>query len=68
MKKIIFLIKESLEGGYEARALEAPIFTQADELKELKTSIKDAVTCHFEEYNRPRIIHLHFSKDEVITS
>jgi len=67
MNEIIFLIEESLEGGYEARALEASIHTEADNLTELKDSIRDAIKCHFDEKERPRIIRLHFGKEEVIT-
>ena len=67
MKELIFLIEESLEGGYEARALEVSIHTEAESLKELKEGIKDAVKCHFDEKEMPRIIRLHFVKEEVIT-
>ena len=67
MNEIIFLIEESLEGGYEARALEASIHTEADNMSELKESIRDAVKCHFDENEIPRIIRLHFVKEEVIT-
>jgi hypothetical protein len=67
MNEIIFLVEESLEGGYEARALEASIHTEANDLTELKESIRDAIKCHFDEKERPRIIRLHFVKEEVIT-
>jgi len=67
MNEIIFLIEESLEGGYEARALEVSIHTEADNMSELKNSIRDAVKCHFDENEIPRIIRLHFVKEEVIT-
>ena len=67
MNEIIFLIEESLEGGYEAKALETSIHTEADNMSELKNSIRDAVKCHFDENDMPRIIRLHFVKEEVIT-
>ena len=67
MNEIIFLIEESLEDGYEARALETPIHTEADNISELKHSIRDAVKCHFNENEIPRIIRLHFVREEVIT-
>ena len=67
MNEIFFMVEESLEGGYEARVLEAPIFIEADSLKELKEAIKDAVRCHFDEKDLPRIIRLHIVKEEVIT-
>lgn len=64
--EIIFAIEESAEGGYEAKALSAPIFTEADSLEELRAMVKDAVECHFEEGERPKVIRLHFVRDEVI--
>jgi hypothetical protein len=57
-KEIIFIVEESPEQGYEARALGYSIFTEADTLEELKKAIQDAVICHFEEHERPRIISL----------
>jgi hypothetical protein len=64
--EIIFAVEESPEGGYEARALGHAIFTQADSLEELRTMVQDAVRCHFDEGERPRLIRLHLVKDEVI--
>lgn len=64
--EIIFEVQESAEGGYEARALSAAIFTEADSLDDLRGMVRDAVDCHFEEGDRPRIIRLHFVRDEVI--
>ena len=65
-REIIFLIEETSEGGYTARALDYAIFTQADSLDELRAMVQDAVRCHFEETERPPVIRLHFVKDEVI--
>lgn len=67
MKELIFLVEESLDGGYEARSLGPSIFTEADTLEDLKREIKDAVQCHFEVDEMPRVIRLHFIKEEVIT-
>ncbi len=36
--------------------------------QELKESIREAVKCHFDENEIPRIIRLHFVKEEVITT
>ncbi len=63
--EVIFLVQDSPEGGYEARALGHPIFTEADTLNELKLMIKDAVACHFEFEETPKIVRLHFVKEEV---
>ena len=65
MNEIIFLIEEDLEGGYVARAIGESIFTQADTVESLRDVIRDAVKCHFEESDRPKLIRLHFVRDEV---
>ncbi|HLE71162.1 MAG TPA: 2-oxoisovalerate dehydrogenase [Vicinamibacteria bacterium] len=57
--EIMFAIEESPEGGYEARALGHPIFTEADGMEELKAMLRDAVRCHFDDKERPRVIRLH---------
>lgn len=64
--EIIFLIEESPEGGYDARALGYSIFTEADTMDELKEMVRDAVRCHFDDEERPQMIRLHMVKDEVI--
>jgi len=57
--EIIFTVVQSPEGGYEAKALAYPIYTQADDLEELKAMVRDAVRCHFDENDRPRVIRLY---------
>lgn len=66
--EIIFIVEESLEGGYEAKALDCPIFTQAESVEDLKSQIKDAVHCHFEDSQTPKIIRLHFVREEIIAA
>jgi hypothetical protein len=65
-KETIFLVEESAEGGYEARALGYSIYTEGETLGQLKEAIKDAVRCHFEEKEMPHMIRIHLVKDEVI--
>ena len=67
MNEIFFLVEEALEGGYTARAIGDSIFTEADTIDELKANIRDAVQCHFDEANTPKIIRLHLVKEEIIT-
>lgn len=67
MSEIIFLVEEAPEGGYTAKALDSSIFTDADTMEELKEMVKDAVRCHFEKENLPKIIRLHFVKEETIS-
>ena len=64
--EIIFIVEDAAEGGYVARALSAPIFTEADTLEELRIMVRDAVECHFHEDERPRIVRLHMVKEEVL--
>ena len=66
--EIIFVIEESLDGGYEAKAVGFSIFTEADSIDELKKNIKEAVACHFVEDEMPKIIRLHYIKEEVIAA
>ena len=68
MNEIIFLVEEAPEGGYTARALGESIFTEADDLEGLHEMVRDAVRCHFEEGKRPKVIRLHFVKEEVIAA
>lgn len=68
-KEVTFAVQEDLEsGGYCARALGYGIFTQAEDWKELKAMVRDAVECHFDPEERPKLINLHFVSDEVITA
>ncbi|MBA3424970.1 MAG: 2-oxoisovalerate dehydrogenase [Rubrobacter sp.] len=64
--EIIFLVEESLEEGFEARGLGYSIYSQAETLEELKTEVRDAVRCHFDEADLPRMIRLHMVKDEIL--
>jgi len=66
--EIIFLIAESPDGGFEARALGEPIFTQAETIEELRELVRDAVRCHFDETERPQLIRLHLVRDEIIAA
>ena len=64
--EIIFEVTEAIEGGYNARALGYGIFTQGEDWADLKAMVKDAVLCHFDEDDTPKVIRLHLVKDEVI--
>jgi hypothetical protein len=68
VNEIIFLVEEAPEGGFTARALGYSIFTEAENLGELQQSVRGAVECHFEDGTGPRIIRLHFVREEVLTS
>ncbi len=64
--EIVFQVKESPEGGYEARAVGYSIFTEADDWDGLKAMMRDAVLCHFEDGEAPRTIRVHLVQHEVI--
>ena len=66
MSEVIFIVEEAPEGGFTARAVGESIFTEADSLEELHANARDAVRCHFDEGKRPKLIRLHFTRDEVI--
>jgi dephospho-CoA kinase len=66
MDEIIFLVNEDPEGGFTARALGEAIFTEADDLLQLRELVRDAVRCHFDEGKTPRIVRLHFVREDVI--
>jgi hypothetical protein len=67
MNELIFVVEEAPEGGYTARALGESIFTEADDVAQLQDQVRDAVLCHFdEEAARPKLIRLHFVREEVI--
>lgn len=68
MIELIFIVEEALEGGYTARALGASIFTEADDLAALHEQVCDAVRCHFDEGQAPKLIRLHFVREEVIAA
>ena len=67
-QEIIFTVEDAPEGGYTARTLGHSIFTQGETLEELRQMVRDAVNCHFEQENKPRLIRLHMGKDEVIVA
>jgi hypothetical protein len=67
MNEIIFIVEESSEGGFEAKALGHSIFTEGDTIEELKQNIREAIHCHFET-NAPSIVRLHYIKEEVFAA
>jgi predicted RNase H-like HicB family nuclease len=68
MNEIIFDVREDeADGGYTATALGYGIHTQGNTLEELRAMVKDAVRCYFDEtMPPPKIIRLHFVRDEVL--
>jgi predicted RNase H-like HicB family nuclease len=67
VSELIFVVEDAAEGGFTARALGFSIFTQADTLDELRSNVREAVACHFDDGLEPKVIRLHFVRDEVLT-
>ena len=67
MTEILFTVEESPEGGLAARAVGHSIFTEADTLEELRENVREAVECHFDQGQAPKLIRLHIVRDEVLT-
>jgi predicted RNase H-like HicB family nuclease len=65
MDELIFLVEVEADGGFVASAVGHSIFTQADSEDELHAMVRDAVRCHFDEAERPRLIRLHFVREVI---
>ena len=68
MSEIIFIVEDAPEGGFIARAVGESIFIQAATVDELRDQIRDAVRCHFDEGKVPKLIRMHFVRDEVFAA
>ena len=64
MSEIHVMVEQVPECGYLARAVGMNIFTEADDLEQLRARVGDAVRCHFEPGERPSLIRLYISSDE----
>lgn len=68
MSELHVIVEQAPEGGYLARAVGVDIFTEADDLEQLRKQVRDAVHCHFEPEQRPSLIRLHISRVEIIAA
>jgi hypothetical protein len=72
MSEIIFEVREDeVDGGYNAMALGYGIVTQGETMEEVRAMVKDAVRCHFGDGlagAMPKVIRLHFVRDEVLAA
>jgi hypothetical protein len=68
MSEILFLVEEADEGGFTAKAANHSIFTEADTLDELRRNVREAVDCHFEDGQAPKVIRLHIVREEILTA
>jgi hypothetical protein len=65
MNEIKFLVDQAPEGGYIARALGESIFTEGDTLPDLRKNVREAVRCHYEAEQVPRLVRLRIVREEV---
>ena len=68
MSEIVFVVEVAPEGGYIARALGESIFTEADTEAELRVAVQDAVHCHYDDGQSPKVIRRHFVRDELLAA
>ena len=68
--EIIFEVNEDeVESGYTASALGYGIHPEGDSLEELRRNVREAVDCYFDDtMPRPKLIRLHFVRDEVLVA
>ena len=48
MTELVFIVEEDPDGGYTPRAVGESIFTEADDLEQLRANVREAVDCHFD--------------------
>ena len=70
MTEIIFeVLEDEIDGGYTAAALGFGIVSEGDSLEELRANVREAVQCYFGDGvpgPMPKIIRLHFVRDELL--
>lgn len=62
----MFVVEEADDGSYRASAVGEAIYTEADNLENLHSEIRDAVQCHFEDGKTPALIRLHHVWQELL--
>jgi hypothetical protein len=69
MSEVIFEVtQDETDGGFIARALGHSIVTEADTWSSLRSNVREAVLCHFDEGKAPAVIRLHRVVDEVLAT
>ena len=65
--EIIFEVSEDERDGYSASALGFGIHTQGNSMDDLHRNVREAVDCYFDDgADQPRVIRLHYVRDEVL--
>jgi hypothetical protein len=63
MNELIFIVEESPEGGFTARALGESIFTESETLEELRHQVRDAIRCHYVWKSVSRVASIPFADE-----
>ena len=66
--EIIFEVsQDEVDGGYSASAVGYGIHTQGETVEEVRTNVRDAVECYFDEgMERPALVRLHLTVGELL--
>lgn len=66
--EIVFEVSEDeIDEGYTASALGYGIHTQGDTVEEIRRNVKEAADCYCDDtMPKPKLIRLHFVRDEVL--
>lgn len=65
--EIILAVEDAPEGKHTAKAFGESIFTEGESLDEIRSNIREAVENHFDPGTHPKIIRLHYVKEEVMS-
>lgn len=66
--EILFEVVDADEGGHAAVAAAHGIVTEANSVDELQARVRDAVACHFDPGQGPKLIRLHCVRDLVLAA
>ena len=66
MNEIKFLVEDAPEGGFPARSRGYSDFHSGGHRYGAQAMVKDAVSCHFDTAEAPKLIRLHYVREEVI--
>lgn len=68
--EVIFIVEEDTDsGGFSATCSRWGIYTQGENLDDLRQMVREATALRFEdEPEQPKQIRLHFIRDEVIAA
>ena len=66
IESVFEVTEDDVDGGYSARAVGYGIHTQGDSVEEIRTNVREAVDCYFDDdIPRPKSARLRFVRDEV---